>query len=131
MEYSNRKIQIVQTEHDILEISLRKSVLFHELHDEKNWYPKYLSDEVLMQLKKQIDATYNNFTGHLHAVYPKITTQELWVCYLVKIEIPVRGIARYINRGVSAVTNIRKRLYYKIFHTEGSAKEFDKYISEL
>ena len=62
---------------------------------------------------------------------PKISKQELYICYLIKIEIPVKDIAKIIGRSTSAITASRIRLYKKIHKTDGTADMMDKLIIDL
>ena len=122
---------MIHTERETRVLSLRQSDLYNELHEERNWSVDFLTQERIDQKQQQLDSTYNNFTGILRSAYPKISKQELLVCCLIKLEIPLKGIAGLINRGPSAVTNLRKKLYWKLFQEEGTVKDFDQYIAGL
>lgn len=127
LELSNRKILASQNEKDLLEITLRKSHIYRLFHEadvritENDW----------TELRNAIDTTYANFTARLYALYPKISKQELYICYLIKIEIPVKDIAKIIGRSTSAITASRIRLYKKIHKTDGTADMMDKLIIDL
>ena len=131
LESTNQRILMIHTERETRVLSLRQSDLYNELHEERNWSVDFLTQERIDQMQQQLDSTYNNFTGILRSAYPKISKQELLVCCLIKLEIPLKGIAGLINRGPSAVTNLRKKLYWKLFQEEGTVKDFDQYIAGL
>jgi hypothetical protein len=50
---------------------------------------------------------------------------------MLKISIPLTGIASLFNLSKSAVTNQRTRLFEKLFGYKGKAAELDKFISDL
>lgn len=83
------------------------------------------------ELRKEIDTTYSNFTAQLYALYPQISELELHICYLIKISMPVKDIARLVGRSTPAITASRIRLYKKIHGTEGTAEMMDKFIADL
>lgn len=131
LELSNRKIQIVQNEKDLLVLSLRKSDIFQLFHQAIEQENVLIAPENWKELQHIIDTTYTNFTGRLYALCPQISEQELHMCYLIKIDIPVKGIAQILRRTTSAVTNSRIRLYKKIHGIDGKAEETDRFILDL
>ena len=120
-------------EKDLLKLSLNKSdiyQLFHQaIHQEDK--SKSITEESWKELRQIIDATYNNFTEKLYALYPQITEHELRICYLIKIQIPVKGIAKILLLSLPAISNSRTRLYKKIHGKEGKAEMLDKFILDL
>lgn len=78
-----------------------------------------------------IDITYNNFTEQLYALYPQISEHELRICYLIKIQIPTKNIAKTLSRSLSAISNSHVRLYKKIHGEEGKAEMLDKFTLDL
>lgn len=132
LEVSNRKIQMAQNEKDLLEIALRKSKIYQLFHQAVQYGDiSLITEEEWKTLRRMIDTTYPYFTGRLYALCPQISEQELSICYLVKIRIPVKGIAQLLNRTTSAITNCRIRLYKKIHGIEGKAENLDKFIVDL
>lgn len=133
LEVSNQKIQMGLNEKDLLKLSLNKSdiyQLFHQaIHQEDK--SKSITEESWKELRQIIDATYNNFTEKLYALYPQITEHELRICYLIKIQIPVKGIAKILLLSLPAISNSRTRLYKKIHGKEGKAEMLDKFILDL
>lgn len=132
LEVSNRKIRMAQNEKDLLEIALRKSKIYQLFHQAVQYGDiSLITEEEWKTLRRMIDTTYPYFTGRLYALCPQISEQELSICYLVKIQIPVKGIAQLLNRTTSAITNCRIRLYKKIHGIEGKAENLDKFIVDL
>ena len=131
LEVSNRKIRIAQNEKDLLELSLRKSKIYQLFHQAAGRPDIAITEEDWKTLLHLIDATYPHFTSRLYALYPQISGQELSICYLIKILIPVKGMAQILNRSTSAITNSRIRLYKKIHGVEGKADALDKFIIDL
>lgn len=111
-----------------MEAQLRESTLFKNLHQSSYWEENCLSDEQFNDLQKRLDLTYQNFTGRLRSLSPTLTDIELRVCYLLKIEIPLPGIAKLVGRSPSGISRIRKRLYTKLLNEEGTAEQFDSFI---
>lgn len=131
LELSNRKILASQNERELLEIALRKSDIYRLFHEAGSKVNIRITDKEWTNLQNSIDATYSNFTSQLYALYPKISTQELHICYLIKISIPVKDIAKILGRSTSAITVARIRLYKKIHGEDGSAEMMDKFIADL
>ena len=130
LEVSNQKIQKVQNEKELLELSLQRSDIYQLFHHRQDT-DSAITKEHWELLRQIIDTTYNNFTKKIYALYPQISEQELYMCYLIKISISVRGMAQILNRTASAITNARVRLYKKIHGEEGKADMLDKFIVDL
>ena len=111
-----------------MEAQLRESTLFKNLHQSSYWEENCLSDEQFNDLQKRLDLTNQNFTGRLRSLSPTLTDIELRVCCLLKIEIPLPGIAKLVGRSPSGISRIRKRLYTKLLNEEGTAEQFDSFI---
>ena len=129
LEVSNQKIQMEMNEKDLLELSLKRSNIYQSFHQRENGNNVTAMDWTVLQ--QIIDATYNNFTKKIYTLFPQISEQELQMCYLIKISIPVGGMAQILNRTPSAISNARIRLYKKIHGKEGKADMLDKFILDL
>ena len=130
LEVSNQKIQKVQNEKELLELSLQRSDIYQLFHHRQDT-DSAITREHWELLRQIIDATYNNFTTKIYTLYPQISEQELYMCYLIKISIPVRVMAKILNRTASAITNARVRLYKKIHGEEGKSDMLDKFVVDL
>lgn len=133
LEISNQKIEMGLNEKGHLELSLRQSEIYQLFHQAVHQDDKLksISIDSWKQLQNMIDITYNNFTEQLYALYPQISEHELRICYLIKIQIPTKNIAKTLSRSLSAISNSRVRLYKKIHGREGKAEMLDKFILDL
>lgn len=131
LELSNRKILTSQNEKSLLEIAFRKSEVYRLFHETSNSTDIKIQDKDWIALRNEIDTTYSNFTAQLYALYPQISKLELQICYLIKISMPVKDIAKLVGRSTSAITASRIRLYKKIHGTEGTVEMMDKFIADL
>ena len=86
-----------------------------------------LTDEDWKTIAKNIDEIYNNFTYRLLSL-AKLSETEMQVCYLIKLEVAPAKMAGMLFKTKSAITMIRQRLYSKITHKKGSAKELDEFV---
>lgn len=129
LEISNRKIQINIEEKNQLELNLRKSEVYQYFHAERSG--SHIGPEKWGKLQQAIETACPQFIKNLRVLYPQISEQELRLCYLIKITVPVKGIATILCKSMSAITNMRTRLYKKLLNEEGKASDFDKFIREL
>lgn len=74
---------------------------------------------------------YAGFTGKIKILYPRISEQDLRVCCLTKLKIPVKRIATLLSVNSQAISNRRKYLYETLTHEKGTAQEFDRFIDNL
>lgn len=84
-----------------------------------------------IELRKEIDATYNDFTNRLYTLYPRLSETELRVCYLIKVAISASDIATLICLKNNSVSSIRKRLYQKIHSVPGTTVMLDAFILDF
>lgn len=131
LEAANCKILASRNEKDLLELAFKKSDLYLLFHQVVNENGLKITDNDWMNLQIAIDSTYFNFTNKLYAVCPQLSEQELHICYLIKISIPVKDIAKIVMRSTSAITASRIRLYKKIHNKDGSADLMDKFLFDL
>lgn len=127
LEMENRQISLKHDTMQLLEQDLKKSTLYTKIHQTE----EKLSDSEWSELCLLIDATYPNFTKRLFDLYSRISLEELRVCYLVKIDIPVKRIAILMNITSSGVSQCRRRLYKKLTKEAENAEKFDTFISDL
>jgi FixJ family two-component response regulator len=81
--------------------------------------------------KKYLNATYDNCIKKIKELYADINTNELYLCMLLKADLPLKMIANNLNIKSNNIYMIRRRLYAKIFKQKGSAADLDKFIDEL
>jgi hypothetical protein len=131
LEKQNAHIVAGKKEQDI-RIQVLKESYIYVLFQEAAFNPKIkIGTKEWTQLETAINEAYPNLLPKLCELYPNITLHELHLCYLLKISIPLTGIANLFNNSKSAVTNQRTRLFEKLFGYKGKAAELDKFISDL
>ena len=127
LEMENRQISLKQNTLEILEHDLKKSALYIKIHKTETG----LTESEWSELGLLIDATYSDFSKRIFDLSPYVSTEELRVCYLVKIGIPVKKIASLMRLTSSGVTQCRKRLYKKLTHEPENTEKFDQFIADL
>ena len=131
LEKQNAQIVAGQKEQNI-RIQVLKESGIYALFQEAAFNPKIkIGIKEWSQLDIAINEAYPNLLPKLRELYPNITLHELHLCYMLKISIPLTGIASLFNLSKSAVTNQRTRLFEKLFGYKGKAAELDKFISDL
>ena len=91
---------------------------------------KNMTDKDWTELEQKIKGIYPTFSSTLYGLY-NFSPIEYQVCLLLKIHTSPSEIANVINKDISTISNIRRRLYKKVFDKEGSAKEWDDFIASL
>jgi hypothetical protein len=91
---------------------------------------KNMTDKDWTELEQKIKGIYPTFTSTLYGLY-NFSPIEYQVCLLLKIHTSPSEIANVINKDISTISNIRRRLYKKIFDKDASAKEWDDFIASL
>ena len=127
LEMENRQISLKHDTMHLVEQDLRKSTLYTKIHQTE----EKLSDSEWSELFLLVDATYPNFKKGLLELCSRISLEELRVCYLVKIDIPVKRIAILMNITSSGVSQCRRRLYKKLTKEAENAEKFDSFIADL
>lgn len=127
LEMENRQISLKHDTMHLVEQDLRKSTLYTKLHQTE----EKMSDSEWSELFLLVDATYPNFKKGLLELCSRISLEELRICYLVKIDIPVKRIAILMNITSSGVSQCRRRLYKKLTKEAENAEKFDSFIAGL
>lgn len=126
---TNDQIRAIQNEQETRLLTFHHSdiyVYFHQATKSSD-----LKDTDWEQLKEALNAAYPDFLPHLYTLYPKLSQQELYICYLIKINLKRTMMAELLNRSVSAITNSLSRLYQKIHGEKGSAQQMEEIIQKL
>ena len=123
LEKNNEQIQAKQNMYEKGIEVLKRSEIYKRFFKEEN---KLNSDE-WNKLIHIIEQIFPSFIERLQELYP-MSEQEIRICLLIKIEIPLGQIALILMRGKQAITSIRKRLYKKVFKQEGKAEDWDIFI---
>lgn len=131
LEASNRKIQASLNEKDLLVLAFKKSEIYLHFHSVHNNEELKITEEKWIELRAAIDSTYSNFTNQLYTLYPQLSKRELHICYLIKISMQVKDIARLVICSTPTVSACRIRLYRKIYGKEGTVEMMDNFILDL
>lgn len=111
----NSQEQLVET---FRNTALYRKILMDESVSAEQW------EEIVDFLNGQADG----FVDKLTAFYPAIKPQEMQACQLLKLEFTNQQIANILCKTQQAITNLRKRLYQKIFAKEGSADDMNQFL---
>ena len=111
----NRQEQLIE---DFRNTTLYRQILMAESISTEQW----------QEIEQYLNGQANGFVGRLTTFYPAIKPQELQVCQLLKLEFTNQQIAAIQCKTQQAITNLRKRLYQKIFDKEGTADELNQFI---
>lgn len=106
---------------------LQRSECYGKFHDDK--FLPALKDFV--ELQQVLDDTYDNFTSKLKELIPAIREEEMWVCCMIKMGMTPVRMCKVLSCKPNYLSMMRKRLYKKIFHQEGGARDFDAFIKDL
>lgn len=128
LEMENRQIFEKQGTFQLLEKDFHNSSLYIKIHREDNIQ---LGASEWKELHQLIDATYPDFTNRLIKLYPQISIEEIHICYLVKMQLPIKKIAFIMHITSSGVSQCRRRLYKKFTGEPQNTEKFDKFISDF
>lgn len=131
LEHINQHVIAMRDEQKLLESSFKQSAIYLLFHKAGNDDNLKITDSDWQTLQIELDKTYHNFTDYIYTLYPQISLLELRICYLIKITMQVKDIAKLLNRSKPAISVARTRLYKKIHGTDGSAEMFDQFILNL
>lgn len=76
--------------------------------------PKILTVTQWAEVEKNINILYDNFTFRLKEQFPSFTDNDLQVCCLMKLHIPVSDIAVILNISPAAISKRKQRLKEQI-----------------
>lgn len=126
LEAMNNQIRSEKQEREIKEEALRKSDIYISFHSQKS---SPVTEREWEQLKLAIDDTYDNFTGQLYMLCPKLSVMEVRICHLIKISITVTNISVLLSRSKSTISTARNKLYEKLQAKKGTPEMLDELIT--
>lgn len=97
---------------------LYRQILMDESINPEQW------EEIMAYVNTHADG----FAEKLTAFYPAIKPQELQTCMLLKLEFTNQQIAAVLCKTQQAITNLRKRLFQKMFDKEGAADDLNQFL---
>lgn len=139
LEILNRHIRLnmdekalARQEKELRKQEMRQSAIYLWFHEESHWEHIPEAAPQWEELRNLIKDCFPQFIVRLHTLYPKISEMELRTCFLLKLEIPLKAFPKIMNKAsASAISNLRIRLYKKLFNKEGTASELDEFIADL
>lgn len=127
LEMENRRVTSNQDTLAIFEKDFKISALYLKAHgDEWNFIESEWEELCLL-----LDATYSGFTKRLVKLYPRISQEELRICYLIKMGVAIKKIGLIMCITTSAVSQSRRRLYKKLTNEPESAEKLDALIADF
>lgn len=127
LEKQNLTILAEREKQQALLAQFKESEIYHVLIEKIKLNTK-ASEEDLQKLGETIDKMYDGFTLRLRSLHPSIKPIDMYMCYLIKIDIPLSGICSLLLRSSSGVSMARKRLSVKILGDSSSIDSFDELI---
>ena len=82
------------------------------------------------ELERQLKIVYPNFASSLFGLHD-LSSTEWQVCMLLKLRMKPTDIASVLKKEKSSISNIRTRLYKKVFDKSGTGKDWDEFILSL
>lgn len=131
LEHINSQVLAARSEQSLLESTFKQSSIYLLYHKVSNNDNIKITENEWKTLQTEIDKTYHNFTDRLYTLYPQLSLLELRICYLIKISMQVKDIAKLLNRSKPAISVARQRLYKKIHGVEGNVEMLDQFIVNL
>lgn len=89
-----------------------------------------LTDDDWAELDDCVNKIYPGFKNCLLSK-TRISEIEYHVCLLIKIDLQPAEIARLTFKEASTISNIRRRLFRKIFGVDGNGSDWDNFIQSL
>lgn len=126
----NANIKVTNERKEYLLREFQESLIYQRILINAGKPKFHLRDEEWDSLAEWIDKVHDNFTTRLMALTP-LNITERQICYLVKLNLKPSQIAAMLNITDTAISMNRNRLYKKIFHEKGSAKDFDEFIKKF
>ena len=87
-----------------------------------------INPEQWEEIMAYVNTHADGFAEKLTAFYPAIKPQELQTCMLLKLEFTNQQIAAVLCKTQQAITNLRKRLFQKMFDKEGAADDLNQFL---
>lgn len=122
-----QSLEVKYRRHQFLLEEFQKSPIYIRLKIQAGKEQFHLTDEEWQQLGENIDRVYDNFTQRLFSLV-QLSDIELKTCYLIKLKVAPADIAVMLYKSKTAISMLRQRLYKKITHKSGTAKQLDEFI---
>ena len=130
LEYANQQALLEQEKRKLVKKRFVRSDIyghFKKLLKEEN--PR-LTARNWKDLQAQLDECYDGFTYRLEG-YHKMSDREMQISMLRKAGFSCSEIGKLAHLSQEGVSSVRRRLYAKVFHKEGSPQDWDDFIASL
>ena len=81
-------------------------------------------------IEARVLAAFPSFRDDLYALYA-LSATEYHICLLIKLETSPSNMARLMATAPSTISQSRLRMQQKVFHGEGTAKDWDQFVLSL
>ncbi|MBQ8097275.1 MAG: hypothetical protein IJ243_09380 [Prevotella sp.] len=125
----NQRIEATQQRRDALLADLQQTEVYQRLKLPSQ-QPLRISDEEWADLSQRLDDIYDHLSQRLLAL-ARLSETELRICYLLKLHVAPADMADILFKTKAAITQARKRMYYKFTNIRGTAEQLDELIMEL
>lgn len=125
----NQRIEATQQRRDALLADLQQTEVYQRLKLPSQ-QPMRISDEEWADLSQRLDDIYDHLSQRLLAL-ARLSETELRICYLLKLHVAPADMADILFKTKAAITQARKRMYYKFTNIRGTAEQLDELIMEL
>lgn len=144
--YWNKKKQLQQLEkqlriQELKQVQNRKAIQLDEdilsLFKTDELYQKFFKEKTTIDkdeweaLEEWIEKIFPSLIFRIRMLYPAIDLSELRLCCLIKIDIPVKQIAKALCLSSTGISQKKKRLYGKLTGKQGGANDLNIFLSEI
>ena len=107
---------------------LLKSDIYIKLHNREILK---INDNQKNDLEDVIDGLFPDFKYSIYNMFPMISPDELYLCYLIKYNLRPIDIAYYMCKERNTISMKQKRLACKMFGTQGTIKMLVDFIYSI
>lgn len=132
-DYLEAELLGVQSQYDTMKLMESKfllSPIYQYIHKEPEETLK-LKTEDWKEIKRWLDAAYNNFTTRLFVYWPRLSESEFHLCCLVKMAVPVKRIAVIEHKAPNSISSARNRLMKKVSVHLEEGISLDIFLADL
>jgi len=104
------------------------SDIYIKLHNKEKCRLEKNEKNILIQT---IDEIYPEFKSSIYGLVPKLSTDELYMCYLIKTNLRPIDIAHQMCKERSSISMKQTRLSKKMFGENGTIKMLNEFIHNI
>lgn len=129
-QISNR-IKNIDTSNQNADFIILNSKIYSEFRTKLNAKSGINILEKWLELDKIVNEAYPEFKSKLFYLRHDLSMIDYHVCLLIKCKFTPKEISILTFKEKNSISNIRKRLYFKLFGIVGTASELDEFIRSL